>query len=64
MRDEEPLDGQRHQALERGLELVRPPQGRAPCQEQLPLDVDEDGFLIATGDFSGPVGPGFWDRDT
>jgi ubiquinol-cytochrome c reductase iron-sulfur subunit len=30
---------------------------------QLPLGVDEDGYLIATGDFSGPVGPGFWDRD-
>ena len=30
---------------------------------QLPLSVDDDGFLIATGDFSGPIGPGFWDRD-
>lgn len=30
---------------------------------QLPLDVDDDGYLIATGDFSDPVGPGFWDRD-
>jgi ubiquinol-cytochrome c reductase iron-sulfur subunit len=30
---------------------------------QLPLDVDEDGNLVATGDFSDPVGPGFWDRD-
>jgi ubiquinol-cytochrome c reductase iron-sulfur subunit len=30
---------------------------------QLPLDTDEDGYLIATGDFSDPVGPGFWDRD-
>ncbi len=29
---------------------------------QLPLAVDEDGYLIATGDFSDPVGPGFWDR--
>jgi ubiquinol-cytochrome c reductase iron-sulfur subunit len=29
----------------------------------LPLDVDDDGFLIATGDFSAPIGPGFWDRD-
>ena len=27
---------------------------------QLPLDVDDEGFLIATGDFSEPVGPGFW----
>ena len=30
---------------------------------QLPLDTDEQGYLIATADFSGPVGPGFWDRD-
>jgi ubiquinol-cytochrome c reductase iron-sulfur subunit len=30
---------------------------------QLPLDLDNDGFIIATADFSGPVGPGFWDRD-
>jgi ubiquinol-cytochrome c reductase iron-sulfur subunit len=29
---------------------------------QLPLDVDEEGYIIATGDFSDPVGPGFWDR--
>ncbi|MGH9005306.1 MAG: Rieske 2Fe-2S domain-containing protein, partial [Acidimicrobiia bacterium] len=29
---------------------------------QLPLGLDGDGFIIATGDFSGPVGPGFWDR--
>ena len=30
---------------------------------QLPLGTDDEGYLIATGDFSGPVGPGFWDRD-
>jgi ubiquinol-cytochrome c reductase iron-sulfur subunit len=29
---------------------------------QLPLDVDDEGYIIATGDFSDPVGPGFWDR--
>jgi ubiquinol-cytochrome c reductase iron-sulfur subunit len=29
---------------------------------QLPLGVDDDGFLIAEGDFSDPVGPGFWNR--
>lgn len=29
---------------------------------QLPLAVDDEGFLIATGDFSAPVGGGFWDR--
>jgi ubiquinol-cytochrome c reductase iron-sulfur subunit len=29
---------------------------------QLPLGVDGDGYVIAEGDFSDPVGPGFWDR--
>lgn len=29
---------------------------------QLPLRLDADGFLRATGDFSAPVGPGFWER--
>jgi ubiquinol-cytochrome c reductase iron-sulfur subunit len=28
---------------------------------QLPLDVDDDGFLVALGDFTEPVGPSFWD---
>lgn len=26
----------------------------------LPITVDADGFLIATGDFTAPPGPGFW----
>lgn len=30
---------------------------------QLPLVVNGAGELVATGDFSDPVGPGFWDRD-
>ena len=29
---------------------------------QLPLGTDADGYLIATGDFSAPIGPGFWDQ--
>lgn len=29
---------------------------------QLPLAVDEAGYLVAGGDFSEPVGPGFWGR--
>jgi ubiquinol-cytochrome c reductase iron-sulfur subunit len=29
---------------------------------QLPLEIDQDGFLRALGDFPEPVGPGFWDR--
>jgi ubiquinol-cytochrome c reductase iron-sulfur subunit len=27
---------------------------------QLPLEVDGEGYLVAGGDFSGPVGPSFW----
>ncbi|MEZ5177331.1 MAG: hypothetical protein R2746_03355 [Acidimicrobiales bacterium] len=27
---------------------------------QLPLGLDEDGHLVARGDFSDPVGPGWW----
>jgi ubiquinol-cytochrome c reductase iron-sulfur subunit len=30
---------------------------------QLPLGVDEQGGLIAQGDFSAPVGPAFWDMN-
>jgi ubiquinol-cytochrome c reductase iron-sulfur subunit len=29
---------------------------------QLPLRIDADGFLVARGDFSAPVGPSFWHR--
>ena len=27
---------------------------------QLPISVDDEGYLIAEGDFTEPVGPGFW----
>jgi ubiquinol-cytochrome c reductase iron-sulfur subunit len=26
------------------------------------LAVDDDGYLIATSDFTEPVGPSFWER--
>ncbi|MFF0306042.1 Rieske 2Fe-2S domain-containing protein [Streptosporangium sp. NPDC004379] len=29
---------------------------------QLPIDVDEEGFLVATADFAVPPGPSFWER--
>lgn len=29
---------------------------------QLPVGIDESGYLIALGDFPEPIGPGFWDR--
>ncbi len=30
---------------------------------QLPISVDEEGYLVAVEDFSEPVGPSFWERD-
>ncbi len=29
---------------------------------QLPITVDEEGYLVAQGDFAEPVGPSFWER--
>jgi ubiquinol-cytochrome c reductase iron-sulfur subunit len=29
---------------------------------QLPIDVDEEGYFVARGDFGEPIGPGFWER--
>lgn len=29
---------------------------------QLAISVDSDGYFVAQGDFSGPVGPSFWER--
>ena len=29
---------------------------------QLPIGVDEEGYLIALSDFREPVGPSFWER--
>ena len=52
-----------HQSTFNVLEGAKPVFGPAARSlPQLPLDVDDDGYLIATDDFSGPVGPGFWDR--
>jgi ubiquinol-cytochrome c reductase iron-sulfur subunit len=30
---------------------------------QLQLEVDDEGYLVATSDFVEPVGPSFWERD-
>lgn len=29
---------------------------------QLPIDVDDEGYLVAQSDFTEPVGPSFWER--
>ncbi|QXC61532.1 ubiquinol-cytochrome c reductase iron-sulfur subunit [Aquihabitans sp. G128] len=53
-----------HQSTFNVLEGAKPIFGPAARPlPQLPLGVDDDGYLIATDDFSSPVGPGFWDRD-
>jgi ubiquinol-cytochrome c reductase iron-sulfur subunit len=30
----------------------------------LPITIDQDGYLVANGDFIEPVGPAFWERKT
>jgi quinol---cytochrome c reductase iron-sulfur subunit len=52
-----------HQSTFDVLDGARPVFGPAARSlPQLPLEVDGEGFLVATDDFSDPVGPGFWDR--
>jgi ubiquinol-cytochrome c reductase iron-sulfur subunit len=53
-----------HQSTFDVLDGARPVFGPATRSlPQLPLEVDEEGYLYAGGDFSGPTGAGFWDRD-
>ncbi len=44
----------------RGAKVIFGPATRA--LPQLPIGVDSEGFLIATGSFNEPVGPSFWER--
>jgi ubiquinol-cytochrome c reductase iron-sulfur subunit len=43
----------------RGAEPTSGPAARA--LPQLPIEIASDGVLVARGDFSSPVGPGYWD---
>jgi ubiquinol-cytochrome c reductase iron-sulfur subunit len=53
-----------HQSQFAVLEGCRPIFGPAARPlPQLPIAVDSQGFLIATGDFYEPAGPAFWDRN-
>jgi ubiquinol-cytochrome c reductase iron-sulfur subunit len=53
-----------HQSTFAVLDGARPIFGPAARPlPQLPLGLNDQGQIIARGDFSGPVGPGFWDRD-
>lgn len=50
-----------HQSAFNILEEAKPAFGPATRKlPQLPIEVGENGELLATGDFSEPVGPAFW----
>lgn len=52
-----------HQSIFDPTHGAEPVGGPAPRPlPQLPLGVDDDGFLIALGDFPIPVGPATWDE--
>jgi ubiquinol-cytochrome c reductase iron-sulfur subunit len=52
-----------HQSVFDVLRGAEPTAGPATRPlPQLPIDVDENGYLIARGDFPEPIGPGFWNR--
>lgn len=52
-----------HQSAFDVLRAARPVVGPAGAPlPQLPLQIDADGYLVATGDFSEPVGPAYWRR--
>jgi ubiquinol-cytochrome c reductase iron-sulfur subunit len=53
-----------HQSMFDVLAGARPVFGPAVLPlPQLPLDLDEEGFVVARSDFPEPVGPSFWNRD-
>ncbi|MGQ0804276.1 MAG: Rieske 2Fe-2S domain-containing protein [Actinomycetota bacterium] len=53
-----------HQSSFDAVEGARPVFGPATRSlPQLPLMVDDNGFLRAQDDYDEPIGPGFWDRD-
>ena len=52
-----------HQSTFDVLDGARPVYGPAPKPlPQLPIEIADDGSLRALGDFSDPVGPGFWEQ--
>jgi ubiquinol-cytochrome c reductase iron-sulfur subunit len=52
-----------HQSQFLATEYARPVFGPATRPlAQLPITVNEEGYLVATGDFAEPVGPAFWER--
>lgn len=52
-----------HQSQFDALQYGKPVFGPAArALPQLPITVDEDGYLVAKGNFIEPVGPAFWER--
>jgi ubiquinol-cytochrome c reductase iron-sulfur subunit len=52
-----------HQSTFDVLREAKPQIGPAAAPlPQLPLRIDAEGFLVARGDFSEPVGPSFWHK--
>ena len=52
-----------HQSQFDALEYCKPLFGPAArALPQLPITVNEEGFLVANGDFIEPLGPAFWER--
>lgn len=47
-------------AVDRGCEVIFGPAARP--LPQLAIAVDEEGYFIAQGDYSQPIGPSFWER--
>jgi ubiquinol-cytochrome c reductase iron-sulfur subunit len=54
-----------HQSQFDALHFAKPIFGPAArALAQLPITIDQDGYLVAAGDFREPVGPAFWERKT
>jgi len=52
-----------HQSQFDALHFAKPVFGPAArALAQLPITIDQDGYLVANGDFIEPVGPAFWER--
>ncbi|MGV0791056.1 cytochrome bc1 complex Rieske iron-sulfur subunit [Mycolicibacterium sp. XJ1819] len=52
-----------HQSQFDALRFAAPIFGPAArALAQLPITIDQDGYLVANGDFIEPVGPAFWER--
>jgi ubiquinol-cytochrome c reductase iron-sulfur subunit len=50
-----------HQSIFKVTDGARATYGPATrALPQLPIEIDDGGYIVARGDFSEPIGPGFW----